>query len=78
MSNMVINVIHKPVSLASQRSGSRHEWQCQKWPGKHPVPCGVPHGPPGRVLGCVREPEALGGLLPVEQEKKTWSVESLG
>ena len=60
MSNMVINVIHKPVSLASCRAGLRREWRPRKWPGSHPVQGGV--GPSGRIVGCERASDS-GGFI---------------
>lgn len=52
MSNMVINVIHKPISLASDSAHLCSEWQRRKWAGNRPIPCEV--GSSGSIMGSER------------------------
>lgn len=69
MSNMVINVIHKPISLASESAHLRSEWQRRKWAGNRPIPCGV--GSSSSIMESERA-WALEGLFQLEKGKKTW------
>lgn len=73
MSNMVINVIHKPISLASQRTRLHGEWHCRKRAGTHPS--GVELGVEAVSWGMT-EPETLEGLFLLENVQKTWSPPS--
>lgn len=73
MSNMVINVIHKPISLASSGARLHSKWHCQKWAGLRPIRCGA-----GSSGGYVGHGRALTwqGLFQMGKGKKTWSMQS--
>lgn len=73
MSNMVINVIHKPVSLASSGARLQGKWHCRKWAGPHPIRCGA--GSSGSFVGHGRA-LTLQVLFQMEKRKKTRGTQS--